>query len=292
MLVSSVQPRSFQNQTILQKAASKIGSFIPNKLRDTFEMTNKGSFDRIPLFLIGLLFVLGARFYKSRDAHERREVLTRDGITVGSTFFAVPVIKNWVSRALDKSSKIPTASGPKKIFSLADFSMENLKNWYSNADYMPKKVLSMAENIVERGGNVATAISKLGEEQMNNLKTIAGNDLSNVNILKRLEEAMNSTDVAKKNAFDALTKALTPADNALVKSAQRLKAIPNLASMVLATAFLGWGIPAFNIYFTRNKLKKNEQAEQKQVNYDVTLLETKMTPDQKEIFTAFFGKKA
>lgn len=292
MLVSSVQPRSFQNQTILQKAASKIGSFIPNKLRDTFEMTNKGSFDRIPLFLIGLLFVLGARFYKSRDAHERREVLTRDGITVGSTFFAVPVIKNWVSRALDKSSKIPTASGPKKIFSLADFSMENLKNWYSNADYMPKKVLSMAENIVERGGNVATAISKLGEEQMNNLKTIAGNDLSNVNILKRLEEAMNSTDVAKKNAFDALTKALTPADNALVKSAQRLKAIPNLASIILATAFLGWGIPAFNIYFTRNKLKKNEQAEQKQVNYDVTLLETKMTPDQKEIFTAFFGKKA
>lgn len=292
MLVSSVQPRSFQNQTILQKAASKVGSFIPNKLRDTFEMTNKGSFDRIPLFLIGLVFVLGARFYKSRDAHERREVLTRDGITVGSTFFAVPVIKNWVSRALDKSSKIPTASEPKKIFSLADFSMENLKNWYSNADYMPKKVLSMAENIVERGGNVATAISKLGEEQMNNLKTIAGNDLSNVNILKRLEEAMNSADVAKKNAFDALTKALTPADNALVKSAQRLKAIPNLASIILATAFLGWGIPAFNIYFTRNKLKKNEQAEQKQVNYDVALLETKMTPDQKEIFTAFFGKKA
>lgn len=292
MLVSSVQPRSFQNQTILQKAASKVGSFIPNKLRDTFEMTNKGSFDRIPLFLIGLVFVLGARFYKSRDAHERREVLTRDGITVGSTFFAVPVIKNWVSRALDKSSKIPTTSEPKKIFSLADFSMENLKNWYSNADCMPKKVLSMAENIVERGGNVSTAISKLGEEQLNNLKTIVGDDLSNVNVLKRLEEAMNSTDVAKKNAFDSLTKALTPSDNALVKSAQRLKAIPNLASIILATAFLGWGIPAFNIYFTRNKLKKNEQAEQKQANYDASLLETKMTPDQKEIFTAFFGKKA
>ena len=240
MLVSKVAPSSFNNQSTFQKIANKVGSFIPKKLSDTFEMTNKGSFDRIPLFLVGLLFVLGVRFLKSRDNHERREVLTRDGITVGSTFFAVPIIKNWISRGLDKSSKIPTASNNKALFSLDDFSMDNLKNWYSKADVMPEQALTMAKNISERGGDVATAFSKLGKETVDNLKTIAGNDLSNTNVLKALEKAYKSAEGSElKTAFGAITRALTPSDNALVKSAQTLKAIPNLASMILATAFLG-----------------------------------------------------
>ena len=125
---------------------------------------------------------------------------------------------------------------------------------------MPEQALTMAKNISERGGDVATAFSKLGKETVDNLKTIAGNDLSNTNVLKALEKAYKSAEGSElKTAFGAITRALTPSDNALVKSAQTLKAIPNLASMILATAFLGWGIPAFNIYFTRNKLKKNEQ---------------------------------
>lgn len=291
MLVSKVAPSSFNNQSTFQKIANKVGSFIPKKLSDTFEMTNKGSFDRIPLFLVGLLFVLGVRFLKSRDNHERREVLTRDGITVGSTFFAVPIIKNWISRGLDKSSKIPTASNNKALFSLDDFSMDNLKNWYSKADVMPEQALTMAKNISERGGDVATAFSKLGKETVDNLKTIAGNDLSNTNVLKALEKAYKSAEGSElKTAFGAITRALTPSDNALVKSAQTLKAIPNLASMILATAFLGWGIPAFNIYFTRNKLKNNKAQEVPQ--FDMALLQTKLTPEQKNIINAFLNTKA
>ena len=291
MLVSKVAPSSFNNQSTFQKIANKVGSFIPKKLSDTFEMTNKGSFDRIPLFLVGLLFVLGVRFLKSRDNHERREVLTRDGITVGSTFFAVPIIKNWISRGLDKSSKIPTASNNKALFSLDDFSMDNLKNWYSKADVMPEQALTMAKNISERGGDVATAFSKLGKETVDNLKAIAGNDLSNTNVLKALEKAYKSAEGSElKTAFGAITRALTPSDNALVKSAQTLKAIPNLASMILATAFLGWGIPAFNIYFTRNKLKNNKAQEVPQ--FDMALLQTKLTTEQKNIINAFLNAKA
>jgi len=293
MIIPEISPRSFNNQSFIQKTVAKIGSFIPKKLSDTFEMTNKGSFDRIPLFLIGLVFVLGARFVKSRDNHERREVLTRDGITVGSTFFAVPIIKNWISRGLDKASKIPTASDNKKFFSLTDFSMDNLKNWYSKADIMPEQALSIAKNINERGGNIATAFSKLGDETVKNLKTIAGNDLSNKNVLETLENAFKSTEgSALKTAFNGITKALTPADNALVKAAQKLKAIPNLASMILATVFLGWGIPAFNIYFTRNKLKKDDAKTTAMPQINVSLLETKLTEEQKQIIAKFLSAKA
>ena len=287
MIIPEVSPRSLSNQTILQKTASKIGSYLPNKLCKTFEMTNKGGFDRYPLFLIAIVFVLGARFVKSRDAHERREVLTRDGITVSSTFFALPVIKNWISRGLDKITKIPTASDKTKFFSLADFSMDNLKNLYSKADKMPEQALTMAKNIVKEGGNISKAFSKLGEEGIKALETIAGKDLSNSNVLKTLEQAMNSSG-DKKEAFNMLTKLLSPADNALVQAAQRLKAIPNLVSIVLTTLFLGWGIPAFNIYFTRNKLKHNKDTKSQPEN--TLKLEPTLSESQKQIIESFFAK--
>ncbi len=283
-IIPDVSPRSLNNQSFLQKAAKKAGAFIPQKLSQTFEMTNKGSFDRIPLFLIAMVFVLGARFYKSRDSHERREVLTRDGITVGSTFFAVPVIKNWISKGLDKISKIPTASADSEFFSLKDYSLENLRNLYSKADKMPEKAYTMAQNIVDRGGDVLKAFSKLGKESIENLKIISGDNLSSDNLLKSLKQATTTKDENIKNAFEALTKALSPVDNALVQSAQKLKAIPNLASIILATMFLGWGIPAFNIHFTRKKLKHNHK------NTDSINLEPQLTENQRQIISTFLNK--
>ncbi len=287
MQILGIAPASLANQNAIQKTAAKIGSYLPDKLCKTFEMTNTGGFDRYPLFLIAMVFVLGARFVKSRDAHERREVLTRDGITVSSTFFALPVIKNWISRGLDKFTKIPTASDKTKFFSLVDFSMDNLKNLYSKADRMPEQVLTMAKNIAKEGGNISKAFAKLGEEGIKNLETIAGKDLSNTNVLKTLEQAMNSTG-AQKDAFNALTKALTPADNALVQAAQRLKAIPNLTGIILTALFLGWGIPAFNIYFTRNKIKHGNDKNAQNINPQK--LEPTLNESQKQIIESFLAK--
>ncbi len=293
--ISGTIPRSINNQSMLQKAASKLGSIIPDKLRDTFEMSNSGTLGRTSLFWVALFFVLGARLIKSRDAHERREVLTRDGVTVASSFFAVPVVKNWMSRGLDKISKIPTASNKTKFFSLDDFSFDNLRNLYTKADKMPEKVLTMAKNITKEGGDLVKCFSTLGDDAMKNIKTILnGKELSSGNILEALTEAAKKTknftvdDGVLKPACDNLTKILSASDNGLVKAAQRLKAIPNLASIAFVTALLGWGIPAFNIYFTRNKLKnKNEQP---QVNLAQINLVPTITPEQKAVIDAFFSK--
>ena len=298
MLIPSIVPRTVNNQSGIQKAVSTVGSMIPDKLSKTFEMTNKGNLDRIPLFLVALVFVLGARLYKSRDAHERREVLTRDGVTVGSSFFAVPIVKNWVSRGLDRISKIPTASDNKKLFSLSDFSLDNLANCYSKADKMPEKVLSMAKNIQERGGDVVKAFSTLGDDAIANMKTIlAGKEMTSENLLNALKDAAQKTknftvdDGVLKPACDSLTKMLTPADNALVKSAQRLKSVPNLASIALVTVLLGWGIPAFNIYFTRNKLKgKKNDLTMNGAKLPSSVLEPKLSEEQKKVINAFFAK--
>ena len=293
MLIPSVAPRSLTNQTGIQKVVAKVGSAIPKKLSDVFEMTNSGGLDRIPLFLVALVFVLGARLVKSRDAHERREVLTRDGVTVGSSFFAVPVVKNWMARGLDKISKIPTASDNTKLFSLTDFSLDNLKNWYSNADKMPEKVLTMAKNIRDRGGDVAKAFATLGEEGRKNIQVLlAGKEHTSENIINALTDAAKKTknftvdDGVLKPACDNLTKMLSAGDNPLVKAAQRLKALPNLASIVFVTTLLGWGIPAFNIYFTRNKLK-NKGAKPELVA-TAFVLEPKLSEEQKKVINSFF----
>jgi len=286
-IIPQVSPKPLSQQTPIQKATNKIGMFIPDKISHTFEMDKMGALGRVPLLLVALIFVLGVRLFKSRDAHERREVLTRDGITVGSAMMAVPIVKNWMQRGVDAISKIPTATEKNKLFSLNDFQLDNLKNWYGKADLMPEKALSIAKNIADRKGDLKKAFSTLGEEGMKHVTTmLEGKDCTSANILEALKKAHVSTDKNIKQAFDSLTKMLTPVDNGLVKAAQRLKAIPSLASILFVTLLLGWGIPAFNIRFTRNKLKHNHDAKVSEQNK----IEPQISDSQKALISSFFTK--
>ena len=290
LTIPQVKPASINNQTKIQRAAAKIGKFIPNKISNAFEMDKMGTFGRLSLLSIALIFVLGVRFVKSRDAHERREVLTRDGITVGAAMVAVPLVKNWMQRGVDAISKIPTATERDKIFSLNDFRLDNLKNWYGKAEAMPEKVLTIAKNIVERKGDLKRAFATLGDEGMQHVQTmLQGADCTSDNILKAIEKASKSNDNGLKQAFDGLTNILSKQDNALVKAAQRLKAIPSVASLIFVTSLLGWGIPAFNIRFTRKKLKGNADS----VAFSgQNKIEPKLLDSQKEIIKAYLAGKS
>ena len=295
MLITPVQPAPISKMSTAQRIANSIGNYIPDKISNTFEMKRIGTLGRIPLFLISLVFVLGARLYKSRDAHERREVLTRDSITVGAAMLAVPVVKTWMQRGVDKLSKIPTATENSKFFSLEDFGFDNIKNWYSKANLMPEKVLTMAQNIVNRKGDLAKAFGTLGDEGMNFVKTMLnGKKVNSNNILEALKTAHNSTDETIKGAFNGLTELLSKEDNNLVKSAQRLKAIPAIASLVGVTALLGWGIPAFNIKLTRKILKGHNNKQQNEVNSKNVQhqnLEPKFLGSQQVIIDSFLSNK-
>lgn len=305
--IPQVKPNSLSKQTKIQQAANSIGKVIPDKLAKTFEMTQTGSIPRMPLVLLSFLFVLGARFVKARDAHERREILTRDGITIGAAMLGVPVLKNILSKTIQKVSKIPIADTTgKNWISLDDFGLDNVKNWYSKADKMPSGILTLAENIKKRGGDIKTAFEKLGDEGMQHVKTILnGAECTSDNILAGLQKAANATenftkdDKFYKSACDSLTKILSKSDNGLVKTAQRLKAIPALASLIGVTALLGWAIPAFNIYFTRTKLHANKNNEEKSVstihneptnNVYNNVTNSNLSNQQKELISAFLKK--
>ena len=289
MLIPQVGPRALSDMTRTQRVANAVGNVIPQKVSNFFEMNQMGTLSRIPLLMIALIFVLGARFVKSRDAHERREVLTRDGVTVAAAMVSVPVLKNWVQRGIDKLTKIPVATEKNKLFALDDFGFDNIKNWYSKAEFNPEKVLGVAKTIKERGGDVAKAFSKLGDDGMNHIKTILdGKEYNSANIMEALENAFKSGTTKTKSAFNSLTKLLSKSDNGLVKAAQIYKAIPNTLSLVAITGLLGYGIPAFNIYFTRKILKKahSQGADKSKTNP----LEPKLSQSQEKLISSFYNK--
>ncbi len=284
-ILPSYTPTSLSKQTKLQRVASSIGAHIPDSFSHIFEMNKMGALDRIPLFILSLIFVLGMRFIKSRDNNERREVFTRDTSSIVATMLAVPVIKNWMERGVSKVSKIPIAAG-NKMFMLDVLNLDNLKNWYSKAEFMPEKALSLAKNIVEKKGDVKTAFATLGDEASKHITTMLnGAENTSENIVKSLEKAMKSNDKTMKNAFEGLTKILSTEDNGLVKAAQRLKAIPAIASLAFVTLLLGWGIPAMNIRITRKKLKGAQSA-----NMKPAVLEPQINDSQQKIISSFFAK--
>jgi len=186
-------------------------------------------------------------------------------------------------------TKIPTATERNKFFSLNDFRLDNLKNWYGKADLMPEKVLTIAKNITERNGDLKKAFATLGDEGMKHVETmLQGANCTSENIFKAIEKASKSKDKVIKEAFDSLTKILSKDDNGLVKAAQRFKAIPSLASLIFVTSLLGWGIPAFNIRFTRKKLKNNSDS----VSFaGQNSIEPKLLDSQKEIIKSFLSGK-
>ena len=87
---------------------------------------------------------------------------------------------------------------------------------------------------------------------------------------------------------------LSQPNNALVQKAQRVKAVPYLASRLLTTGLLGWGIPAFNIMLTRKKVK-GEQGDTFKGNKTSTqipanILDSKLSPAQKTIIDTFLNR--
>lgn len=263
--------RPLSKQGGLRKAFGYIGRKLPDSFTKYTELSNSAGLQRLTFILVAALFVLGVRYVKSRDEHERREVLTRDGITIGATVSAVPFLKKVISTVQDKVTKLPITIGSGKLKDAPSY--KNLEHAYTKVEELPETLYTFAKNIVDKKGDLSRVFDVLGEDTKAPLEALLkGKEKTSENILNAIKEATEKTKNftveadGLKDAGKKIIDVLSKKDNALVKKINRLKSVPDIAAILLTTGFLGWGIPKFNIWYTGQKFKKQADKQNAEAN--------------------------
>ena len=152
-------------------------------------------------------------------------------------------------------------------------------------------------------GNKNTITSKLYEtdkpaktEYIRTTRTITTENkgIKNINTYQPKNKTMIQTQITKTKTEMSKYRDRKGDNNALVQKAQRVKAVPYLASILLTTGLLGWGIPAFNIMLTRKKVKGEQgdtfKGNKTSAQLPANILESKLSPAQKTIINNFLKR--
>jgi len=250
------------------KALTKFGGLIPDKIQDYCDLTKNGSMKRTPLYLMLLTLVVGSRYISARGPDERREVLTRDPITITTLIYAVPILKKVTGMFLNKKTGIPTSNADSydqlaKWFSVKNikaFDKKNIKNGFAG----------FCINIKRLGGDLLKCFDVLGKEKskktLNEIANLVGikEKVTNKNIIGLIRKAQKSTDKNVKQKLDYL-KVKFIGENKLLTKASHLKSITDFGCIASAIFILGGFLPWFNIQHTK-KLYKNKKSENNSLN--------------------------
>lgn len=253
--------RNDKKQVSFGANTSKIDKFFK---RFDFNGTNV-PYPILAFYTLGMM--LGARWFQARNADERREVATRDFSGLTTLVFAVPVIRNITSALAKKFSGIPIAEPIKSKWGFFNpnkkpFSFENINDVYSGISKYKNGIADFAQNIHNHGGNLGKVLGHLTEESKNALTSIAPDFFkkSNKEIIETLTTAHKSEE--HKPFIKIVEEELNQKGNRLVKRAEALKSVPEAASIVAISAFLGWFLPWFNINHTKKIYKDKEKQQQ------------------------------
>ena len=244
--------------------------------RQAFEWLGKhcnidsnGSLTRAAFFAVGTMFMLGGRFFESRDNDEKREVITRDVPAVALSAGGAPLINRAVAYMITKKSGVPIVTSGKK-FSFKDTaftSQSQLDNWYSELKNADNPLINLSEMLERNGGNIRKVMNKFGFTK--ELDAIT-KEKDNAGILNALKDAQ----VKGTESFKALENAVknVAKDNKVLKFAKNAQASVKLGGIGFMAALLGYFLPRLNIITTKNKYKKKlEQGKIDQATYDMRM---------------------
>lgn len=234
-------PSFGSNQSLARTAFEKLGQACNVDSRN-------GSLTRTMFFIVGTLFMLGGRFFESRDNDEKREVVTRDVPAVLLSVAGAPTLNKAVAYATTKKTGIPivTMNGGKGFLNANFTSQKQLIDWYSELG--ENALVNFSETVNKHGGNLQKAFKKLGFTDKLNEITKA---TKNSDILNAINNAKaNNTEAYQK--LEAAMKGLGK-DNSLLKFAKKSHAYVKLAGIGFMAAVLGFFLPRLNIVLTRKK---------------------------------------
>lgn len=273
MITSSINTSAKQvfKPNIVAGTLARIGGFIPDKVHDYCDLTKTGSMKRAPLYIMLMTIVVGSRYLSARGKDEKREILTRDPLTITSLIFTVPVLKKFTGMFLNKKTGIPISKAEDYDQLTKWFSVENAESFNG----IRNGLAGFCRNIKKLGGDVIKDFSILDKNSKNIINDIAKSlgytkKITNKNIAGLIKKAEKSTIEAVQGNLKKLKEMFIQNEkgmNPLLQKASHLKSITDFGCIAAAILFLGGLLPWFNIQHTK-KLYEKKKAENKNLNND------------------------
>lgn len=241
-------------------------------LGEKCDISPNGSLTRSMFFAVATLFMLGGRFFESRDNDEKREVVTRDIPAVALSVAGAPLVNKAAAYAVTKQSGVPiiTLGEKKNLWNAAFREQKDLVNWYSELATADNALVNFSETVNKHGGNLQKVFKKLGFTDM--LKAVT-DKTDNKGILEAIKEGQANGAEGFKNLETAL-KAIS-SDNRLLKYAKKAQAYVKLAGIGFMAATLGYFLPHLNIITTKKKYQqKLDDGKINQDTYDMRMQRT------------------
>lgn len=214
---------------------------------------HSGSLTRLMFFIVGVVFMLGGRFFESRDNDEKREVITRDVPAVALSCAGAPFLNQAAAYTVTKKSGVPIVTNGKKFsFSKLGFtSQKQLTDWYSNLKDAENPLINLSEMVERNGGNIRKVMKKFGFAKELDAITTAKDNAAVLGALKNAQK--NGAD-----SFAALEELIKniPDKNKVLKFAKNWQAGIKLGGIGMMAAVLGYFLPHLNIITTRKKYQK------------------------------------
>lgn len=254
-------PIQSNNSNSTNNPSFKGGIINPQKVRDLFEIQSNGSLTRTMFFIVGTLFMLGGRFFESRDNDEKREVLTRDVPAVALSCYGAPLLNKAAAFGITKASGIPIVSGGDKFsFKNTGFTNQSqLENWFSKWAENDNALVDFSETIERNGGKLKKIMNKLG---LGNELNAITNEVDNKKIIDAIKDAKTQGLDTFKTLEEGIKK--MPLNNKVLKFAKGAQAAVKVGGIAFMAATLGYFLPRLNIITTKKKYqgKVDEQTMQ------------------------------
>ena len=110
-----------------------------------------GSLTRSMFFMVGLVFMLGGRFFKGRSKDEKREVITRDLPAVAISAYGAHLLNSAMAYCVSKSTGVPIIQfndSSKSIARSSFVSQKQITDWYSGFKSLDNPVINFANALM------------------------------------------------------------------------------------------------------------------------------------------------
>jgi hypothetical protein len=285
---------------------SKLGSFI-KKSNIATKVANKMEYDGLSMSMTSMMILLyGAtivpRYINATDKYDRREILTRDFLSITSILFAAKALNKSISHAFAKTTGFVLNTIPKKLAGKnwyqklghylnptdnSVMSYSELEKKYSNFEKYPEKIKGFIDFVHSQKGSVQKILSKgkvaaitakaIGEKDAAALKSMSEKDIC----AKLIEADKKGTDGIK-----AFYETMKDEKNPLVTKAKTMNSTFDFASTCLIVPLFMLWIERYNEQKTK-KLKAQENAQK--ANISNSQAPKDMKKENSKVFANFAG---